>query len=419
MSRRLVSAKAQKWAWRAGSWSRGFLFMIFVCACVGNATAKSLPTQHDVSEEGPRIALITILPGRSLYSAFGHSAIRVSYPNGGPDLLYNYGLSAKPFDLQFALGMLVGKMPFMNARLRTTDAFEFYSEVEDRTIIEQVLSLGREESAAIIAALEEDVRPERNTYNYRFFTDNCATRPWLRLGTHLISTSQREPSVLGGTTRDHLRRALRHKPWLSLLIDFMLGPNAEKSALEMGPFLPDQLRNLVATSVVADPVGSRPAVAETITVYTSRNGAELSDSRAPWIIILILGVLAIVASFRPSSWLARILDAGLFSASFLGALVIIAFWVLAGYAETAWNLNMLWMNPLALVALIIAGRKRAKPTSLVFLIAGILSLVVVVGGGLGIQEIGIEARILAAIIALRCLSRSRFLPVLRNVATQP
>jgi hypothetical protein len=390
-----------------------------MCAHLGNATANPLAAQRDVSEGGPRIALTTILPGRSLYSAFGHSAIRVSYPNGGPDLLYNYGLSAEPFDLRFALGMLVGKMPFMAARLRTADAYEFYSQVEDRTIVEQVLSFGKEEAAAIIAVLEEDVRPERNTYNYRYFTDNCATRPWLRLGTQLTLTSQREAGVLEGTTRDHLRRALQHNPWLSLWVDLMLGPSAEKSALEMGPFLPDQLRNLVAMSVVVDAAGSRPAVIEAITVHTSRNGAELQDTRAPWIIILILGALAIVASFRPSSWLARILDAGLFSASFLGALVIVAFWLLAGYAETAWNLNLFWMNPLALVALILAGRKRAMPTSCVFLIAGILSLVVVVGGGLGIQEIGLEARILSAIIALRCLSRSRFLPALRKVAIRP
>lgn len=366
----------------------------------------------------PRIALTTILPGRSLYSAFGHSAIRVSYPNGGPDLLYNYGLSAKPFDLRFALGMLVGKMPFMAARLRTADAYEFYSQVENRTIVEQVLSLGSEESAALIAALEEDVRPERNTYNYRYFTDNCATRPWLRLGTHLTSTSQREAAVLEGTMRDHLRRALNDKPWLALGIDLMLGPNAEKSDIEVGAFLPEHLRNLVATSVVADAAGIRPAVAETITVYTSRNSAKLQDARAPWIIIFIVGALASIASFLPSSWLARILDAGLFSANFLGALVIVAFWLLAGYAEIGWNLNLLWMNPLALVALIFAGRKRAIPASRVFLVAGILSLVVVVGGGLGIQEIGLEARSLAAIVTLRCLSRSRFLPALRNVATR-
>ena len=140
---------------RAESWTKTVIFILYFCAHLGNATAEPLATPHTTSEEAPRIALTTILPGRSLYSAFGHSAIRVSYPNGGPDLLYNYGLSAKPFDLRFALGMLVGNMPFMAARLRTADAYEFYSQVEDRTIVEQVLAFGREETTAIIAALEE------------------------------------------------------------------------------------------------------------------------------------------------------------------------------------------------------------------------------------------------------------------------
>ncbi|MDD3663570.1 MAG: DUF4105 domain-containing protein [Candidatus Pacebacteria bacterium] len=404
---------------RAESWTKTVIFILYFCAHLGNATAEPLATPHTTSEEAPRIALTTILPGRSLYSAFGHSAIRVSYPNGGPDLLYNYGLSAKPFDLRFALGMLVGNMPFMAARLRTADAYEFYSQVEDRTIVEQVLAFGREETTAIIAALEEDVRPDRNTYNYRFFTENCATRLWDRLGVQLIPASQRGSGVLDGTMRDHLRRALIDRPWPALGIDLLLGPTAERSGLEVGPFLPEHLRNLTAASVIADAGGSRSAVTETITVYTSRKSAESPYTPAPWIIILIVGALAIIASFFPSSWLAGVFDVGLFSASFLGAVTICAFWLLAGYSETAWNLNLLWLNPLALVALILAGRKGAIPASRIFLAVAIMSLVIVVGGGLGMQEIGIEARILAATIALRCLIRSRFLPVLGNVPTRP
>jgi hypothetical protein len=199
----------------------------------------------------------------------------------------------------------------------------------------------------------------------------------------------------------------------------LLGPNAEKIGMEAGPFLPEQLSDLVAASDMADAAGSRPAVLETMTVHTSRNSAEQPYTGEPVIFIIIVGTLAIIATFFSSSRLTLLFDVGLFSASLLSALAICTFWLLAGYAETGWNLNFLWMNPLALVALILAGRKRAVPTSRLFLVAGILSLVITISGGVGLQEIGLEARILAAIIALRCVSRSRTFPIVRSAPARP
>ena len=38
-----------------------------------------------------KISLITIGPGKDLYSKFGHSAIRLSDPSNRIDLTYNYG----------------------------------------------------------------------------------------------------------------------------------------------------------------------------------------------------------------------------------------------------------------------------------------------------------------------------------------
>ncbi|HBK59005.1 MAG TPA: hypothetical protein DDZ37_06620, partial [Spirochaetaceae bacterium] len=86
------------------------------------------------------VSLITILPGPSLYAAFGHSAIRIVDRQKGTDRLYNYGISVHPFDARFALGMLTGHMEFMVAALDTQESFAFYRDVENRTIIEQVLN---------------------------------------------------------------------------------------------------------------------------------------------------------------------------------------------------------------------------------------------------------------------------------------
>ena len=65
--------------------------------------------------EARRFSLVTILPGKSLYSAFGHSALRIKDEADGFDILLNYGLSARPFDLSFVADMLAGRMDFLVA----------------------------------------------------------------------------------------------------------------------------------------------------------------------------------------------------------------------------------------------------------------------------------------------------------------
>jgi len=38
------------------------------------------------------ISLLTIAPGDMVYDTYGHSALRVNYPDRDMDLVYNYGL---------------------------------------------------------------------------------------------------------------------------------------------------------------------------------------------------------------------------------------------------------------------------------------------------------------------------------------
>lgn len=348
----------------------------------------------------PELSLVTILPGTELYSAFGHSAIRYRDPYRGIDVMYNYGISAKPFDLAFALGMLAGKMPFLAARLDTERSIEFYREVENRTILEQPLLLGPEEGRALLAELETAVRPENSTYNYRYFSDNCATRIWVLLAKRLDGESlDRLPR---STEREALHEALGPNLWLRSFLDFIVGPEADRRpAGRPSLFLPIQIEKVAETATVAGP--GAPLAGPVETLYRSTRGEGSNFFTSPLAASSLALLLLALLSWWGRGRLARVLDLLLYALLALLGLIVLLFWLSAGYKEVAWNLNLLWASPLPLLAWFLErGRATAGAAKILYGLAAAGALLLALFGGLGIQVLPAELRLLAAGVALRC-----------------
>ena len=368
-----------------------------------------------------RISLITILPGRSLYSAFGHSAIRLVDPKTGTDVLYNYGLSARPFDVRFVLGMLVGRMEFMVAALDTETAFGFYKEAENRTIIEQELRLDGDTTSALIAALKRDTLPENRVYCYRYFTDNCATRVWKLLLPLLVTDPIDAIGFQEWNLRDSIRRALKDNPWLSSGLDILLGPMADRQHIgDTLIFLPQQLMQAVAKATISSDGGQSSLVISTATRYQSTWMTGRNSRLAPVAAGIVFLLLSAVFMLKPLSRSALVFDIIFFAGLAIVGLTIIMIWMAAGYPEAGFNLNLLWANPLPLIAMIAVHARRSSGMSarilgVLTVVAGVLA----VGGGLGIQAISPEARLFAASVALRCIQRGGYFMPLGISASQP
>ena len=90
--------------------------------------------------QNSRISAITIGPSqKDLYSAFGHSGIRVKDDSLGIDYFYNYGV----FDFEqpnFYINFLKGKLLYMVNRYNYK-AVEDYYILNDRFVKEQILNL--------------------------------------------------------------------------------------------------------------------------------------------------------------------------------------------------------------------------------------------------------------------------------------
>ncbi|MEM6805699.1 MAG: DUF4105 domain-containing protein, partial [Bacteroidota bacterium] len=177
-----------------------------------------------------RISLMTCAPGNELYSAFGHSAIRVKDPKQGLDIVYGYGTFDFSDPLFLPKFIKRDLMYFLD-----TDKygeFQYVYKYFKRSFDEQILDLDSIQTQRIYDFLKNNMKAENRFYLYDFFFDNCATRIrdvlYNELGPELKIEGKDEEGEL--TFRDILDLYLQESHWMDFGIDLALGAVVDKKA---------------------------------------------------------------------------------------------------------------------------------------------------------------------------------------------
>ena len=143
-----------------------FIFLL-LCGLALNAQIK-------LSDQA-QISIITCGPTQAeLYSAFGHTAIRVYDSLQGIDDAYTYGMfsfNQPNFYLNFARGS-----SFYILGVQSYPDFRYTSIYYNRSVHEQKLNLSSEQKQKIFDFLQWNAQTENRSYRYDYFYDNCATR---------------------------------------------------------------------------------------------------------------------------------------------------------------------------------------------------------------------------------------------------
>jgi hypothetical protein len=316
------------------------------------------------------VSLITILPGRKLYSLFGHTILRVRDPVAGLDAGFNFGTFDFPespaggaaFVARFAYGRLDYQLSASGAPLR---AVAWYWEQEGRPSIEQTLDLTLAQRRELFRALVENARPENRSYRYDFFFDNCATRPRDVIESVAGDGLRSRLAEPAESFRRLLDPYLVERPGLDLAMDVGLGPPADREASARDAlFLPEWLMRWVAAARIEGPEGTRSLVSRTDTLAWAPGAAE--RERAPdwprvlfWL-LAIAGAWTTIRDLRVGRPMRRWLDGTLFTA--LGAAgIVLAFLVFVSiHAVTKGNLNLMWAIPFHVIPgfALLRGRRR-------------------------------------------------------------
>ena len=306
-----------------------------------------------------RISLLTCSPGEELYSSFGHTAIRV-VDKAGLDIVFNYGTfddSDPYFYLKFTRGLMLYALSAYSYR-----DFEWEYKVQNRSVIEQVLQMSREEKTKLYSQLQVNALEANRYYFYYFLDDNCTTR-----AKDMVAKSMASPVKFGNilpadkpTFRNLIHSYLDKsaQPWSKLGIDILLGSRIDKKVTnEQAMFLPDYLLEGFDSAAVS----ARPLVLSKQTVVALPAVTIEKSWFTPMLFFVLLSVVVAALTFLGTKWAQRLMtffDRIFFFMLGLLGLLLITLWVIRVDTVCRDNFNLLWALPTHVYIAFVLNRNK-------------------------------------------------------------
>ena len=318
------------------------LCLLPILLLFGIFTSSQLIAQ-DSTKGALQISILTCAPGEDVYTAWGHTAIRIIDSAKQTDVVYNFGtfdFNTPNFLVEFVKGNLnyfLSADNFQNFILE----YQYYG----RSIKEQVLILSDAEKINWQNALLKNLEGNNRYYLYNFITDNCTTR--VKDGFYQFATSQIPPSNIK-SYRTHVVEAPYQQgiPWIGLGIDVLLGAVSDQapSPLQAG-FLPDLL---------FDQIAAQPGHIAATQNYDFTKTAASTPTDPIYFIIGLIVVYLFVGKWN-ARWAviaAKFLDIILLFIFGLGGLLLVYMSLFSKHTACHDNFNIDWIHPLYWIALV-------------------------------------------------------------------
>jgi hypothetical protein len=354
-----------------------------------------------------RISLLTCSPGEELYSSFGHTAIRVTDKRTGSDLVFNYGTfddSDPYFYVKFTRGLMLYALSVYPYR-----DFRWEYQVQNRSVIEQVLNLTCDQKERLYAQLQENALEQNRYYEYYFLNDNCTTRAkdMIVKSAGAIAFN----NILSGdhpTFRNliHLYLDKSGQPWSKLGIDILLGSRLDrKMTNEQSMFLPDYLMKGFDSASIA----SQPLVLNKQTVLHVKPVAVEKSSFTPLVFFSVLFVIVLALTLLGTKWAQQVMnifDRVFFFITGLLGLLLVTLWIIRLDTVCRDNFNLLWALPTHLYISFVLSRRKPWIRTY-FRITLIVSLLLLAAWFFLPQQLNISLIPVVLIIITRSFFRSK------------
>lgn len=231
-------------AWDGAKWLLASLLLFMTISPFHRSFAADSP--QSFWTDAVEVSILTGSPGPELYSAWGHTAIRVTDWGRTPPVDWTYNYGTFQFDEGFYSRFMRGQLDYRLAKAPFA-AFQSDYMNTNRAILEQVLDITPDDARALIAFLEWNHLPENRVYSYKFLHDNCSTRALLAMeqawGERLVTHCEKDAAFQQNVTyRQALEPYIRGDAWAEAGIDFILGSRVDQKMPACGSsFLPDGL----------------------------------------------------------------------------------------------------------------------------------------------------------------------------------
>lgn len=323
------------------------------------------------------ISLLTISPGKELYSTFGHSAIRIKDVQTGMDKNYNYGtfdFNASNFYLKF----LRGKLPYLISAHDFYLEMEYWAYRENRKVMEQKLNLSQNQKQRIFDFLENNLLPENKEYSYKFFTDNCSTRIrdvfQYACGDSLVFDVGLHPD---STYRQWIDKYAKNnnKLWADFAMDLAIGiPSDQVTGWSNAMYIPNNLADAFSHAKIINQEGTSDFVISE-TALNEIKKTEVISEFSPVLffsIVLIIVLFTTILQYKKSNS-SLIFDKLFFTILGLAGWILFLLWFFTDHGVTTLNLNLVWALPL-LFPLFLLKNKMPKVFKYLILIYGLINI---------------------------------------------
>lgn len=359
-----------------------------------------------------RVSLVTFYPGSEIYELYGHSEIRVTNPKYG-DIYFNYGV----FDFNapnFLMRFMLGETDYWCQAVPSWLALRGH---EGRKMVEQELNLTQEQARELSELLATNAKYGNNTYRYKYFSDNCATRPRDMIervtGGSLITYDGAEDKDLEPLTfRGAIHRAAANYPWVRFGVDLVLGSSCDTTiSWRQAMFSPMVLRHAAAQTLVNGPDGTKKQLVRREAVLTDGDDQGTVLPPTPWYLSPMTAALVLLAVTLLITWrdlkkkrLSRWFDSLLLLTGGIAGCLIAFLVIFSSHEAVAPNYNLLWLHPLLLLMAVLAwGNPPARLYRWMHLANVLLLLAMAAVWSIGIQSANAAFIPLATVLAMRSL----------------
>ncbi len=386
---------------------KNWILLLLVCLSA-NARSQSLTLSPDAA-----ISVITCGPGpEEVYTAFGHSAIRVYDPVNQIDYAYNYGVfdfSQPNFYLNYTKGLLLFKLG-VYAYPDFVNSYVYYN----RWVTEQVLDLSQQQKQDVFNFLEWNALPENETYRYDYFYNNCANKVRDVFAKILGDSLKFDGSYI---TTDYTIRQLTDiylvdQPWGDLGIDICLGlPIDKKASPYEYMYLPDYVESSFDHATIVRNGETVPLVKQKIPVFVNAPRDVVKAPIHPWVAFggffaVALGLTLFDARRKKVS---RWFDLLLFTVLGTVGILLLLLWIGTDHAAAANNFNLLWALPTNLVIVAMFSSKARPFLKKYFLGVAMLTVLLLASWAFLPQQMNVFLLPLVGAIALRAYVLSKWL----------
>lgn len=321
---------------------RRFFFLIYLCLSL-ICGAQELPDSLSVG-------FVTCEPGPEIFELYGHEGVRVSGRVDGQniDVVFNYGV----FDFSspgFVWRFVKGETDYM-AVAQPTDLFLYPYRKRGSRVIERVMPLSQQEARQMYERLLDDVRPENSTYRYKYFTNNCATKPLAHLtavtGERLKPRDDHKPV----TYRELLKQYNEGYPWYQFGIDLVLGYELDKPVTpRQMSFVPVELDRLYFSRMPQRVLNEGEG---------DCRGPATPFLLSPLFVSLLLFLVALVMNFKRMR--SRVAETVWFALQGTAGVLVCGLAFFSEHEGTFPNLLCIWQNPLWLAIPVLVWLPRCR-----------------------------------------------------------